>query len=141
MAGYLLDTNAISEIRKGKKAAASVRAWLETVRGSELHLSVLTLGEVRKGVELLRGRDPGQASAIEQWLGKLETTFADRVLQVTPPIADRWGRIAALRPLSAIDGLLAATALTHDLTFVTRNTADVGHTGVSLLNPFAALKS
>lgn len=137
MSGYLLDTNVASETRKGRRTDPGVLAWLESVDDARLFLSVLVAGEIRKGIEQARPRDPVKARALENWLSGLEKEFADRMLPVTAFIADQWGRLSAIRPISTTDGLLAATALAHDLTFVTRNVGDVEHTGVRLLNPFA----
>ena len=136
MSGYLLDTNVVSEAHKGKRADPGVLAWLESVEDSELFLSVLVIGEIRSGIERARQRDLPKAQALERWLDGLERKYADRVLPVTAPIADQWGRLCAIRPISTVDGLLAASALVHDLTLVTRNTSDVDHTVVKLLNPF-----
>lgn len=136
MTGYLLDTNVVSEARKGRRANLGVRRWFDDVDDAALFISVLVAGEIRKGVEQVRARDPVKARALERWLVGLERMYGDRLLPVTPAIADRWGRLAALRPVSTIDSLLAATALVHDLTLVTRNLADVEHTGVVTLNPF-----
>lgn len=136
MSGFLLDTNVASEMRKLRRADRGVVGWLESVDGDELFLSVLVVGEIRKGVELARPHDPVKARALERWLAELERSFGDRVLPVTAAIADQWGRLCAMRPTSTIDGLLASTALVHDLTLVSRNLADVAHTGAQLLNPF-----
>jgi hypothetical protein len=136
MSGYLLDTNVASEVRKGPRANSAVRVWLESVDDSGLFLSVLVLGEIRKGIEQVRPKDPAKAHALERWLAGLEQTYGDRLLPVTTAIADEWGRLSAMRPVSTVDGLLAATALVHDLTLVTRNVPHVGHTGVTVLNPF-----
>jgi hypothetical protein len=133
---FLLDTNVLSEVRKGSRANAKVRKWFDATPDNDLCVSVLVLGEIRKGLELLRPRDAVQALAIEHWLRKTEFDFGDRVLPVTKSVADQWGRLAAIRPLATTDGLMAATALAHSLIFVTRNGADVQHTGVSILNPF-----
>jgi predicted nucleic acid-binding protein len=132
---YLLDTNVLSEIRKGARADANVRAWFDPVPTEELFISVLALGEIRKGVEILRRCDLAAASSFERWLASLKVHFGDRILPISDAVADQWGRIAAVRPLAVADGLMAATALVHSFTFVTRN-ADVQHTGASLLNPF-----
>jgi hypothetical protein len=113
-----------------------VRRWFDDVDDEALFISVLVAGEIRKGVEQVRARDPVKARALERWLVGLDRMFGDRLLPVTSAIADRWGRLAALRPVSTIDSLLAATALVHDLTLVTRNLADIEHTGVVALNPF-----
>ena len=133
---FLLDTNVISEARK-PAGDPNVRAWLASVRGAELYLSVLVVGEVRQGIERLRRRDPRQATIFEAWLATLRRDYADRILPVTAEIAEEWGRLNVPDPVPAIDGLLAATAQVHGLTLVTRNTADVARTGVALLNPFA----
>jgi predicted nucleic acid-binding protein len=138
VSGFLLDTNVASETRKLRRADPGVLSWLESVDAAELFLSVLVVGEIRKGVELARPRDPVRARALERWLAELERSFWDRVLPVTTTVADQWGRLCALRPTSTIDGLLAATALVHDLTLVTRNLGDVAHTGARLLNPFTS---
>jgi predicted nucleic acid-binding protein len=141
MTGYLLDTNIVSEIRKGNRADQNLLTWFRTIPEAELFLSVLALGEVRNGLERVRPKDPAQARALEHWLMDLEAKFSERVLPVTAAIADRWGRLSAVDPLSVIDCLMAATALENDLTLVTRNVQDVKRTGVRLLNPFDAPKS
>ncbi len=136
MSGYLLDTNVVSEARKGKRMDARVQRWLDSIDDKELFLSVLVLGEIRKGIEQSRSQDTVKARALQRWLSGLERNYGDRVLSITIPIADRWGRLSAMRPINPVDGLLAATALVHDMTFVTRNVTHVEHTGVQLLNPF-----
>jgi len=136
--GYLLDTNVASEMRKGRRINASVLAWFESVDSDNMFLSVLVVGEIRKGIEQARSKDPVKAHALEEWLNGLEQRYGNRVLPITPAVADQWGRLSAVRPLSIVDGLLAATAMVHDLTLVTRNVTDVAHTGVNLLNPFTA---
>ena len=133
--GYLLDTNVLSEARK-PDGNPHLRAWLATVRGDELYLSVLVLGEIRQGVERLRRRDSRQAGVYEAWLATLRRDYADRLVPVTADIAEEWGRLNAPDPLPVIDGLLAATARVRSLTLVNRNTADLARTGVRLLNPF-----
>ncbi|MBN2191340.1 MAG: type II toxin-antitoxin system VapC family toxin [Polyangiaceae bacterium] len=133
---FLIDTNVISELRKGYRAHLGVLGWFDGVRDEELFTSVLVLGELRRGVESVRRRDPIAAAALEQWLARLEEQFADRILPVDRRTADRWGLLNVPDPVPTVDGLLAATALAHELTLVTRNTRDVARTGVSLLNPF-----
>ena len=128
----------LSEARKRAGADSSFLIWYEAVDASSLFLSVLVTGEIRKGVELARRRDLPKARMLERWLVGLERQYADRILPITFEVADRWGRLGAIRPLPAVDGLLAATALVHDMTLVTRNASQVQHTGVKLLNPFAA---
>jgi toxin FitB len=131
---FLLDTNVVSEIRRGRDRR--VRAWSEQAEDIDLRLSVMTLGEIRKGIELLRVRDPAQADVFAGWLGDLYTTFADRILPIDAPVADEWGRLNAVTPRNTIDSLIAATARVHDLTVVTRNTSDFEGCGVRLLNPW-----
>lgn len=138
MKGYLLDTNVVSELRKGERANPNVRAWFRAAAEDELFVSVLVLGEVRCGIERVRASDPAQARALERWLKVLETDYVDRALPVTAAISDRWGRLSAIDPSSTIDCLMAATALENDLTLVTRNVPDVARTGVNLLDPFRA---
>lgn len=140
MSGCLLDTNVVSEARKGRAADSSFLTWYHAVDERELFLSVLVTGEIRKGIELARRQDLPKAHVLERWLRGLEGHFADRILPITAEIADRWGRLSAVRPLPLIDALLAATALVHDLMFVTRNVAQLPETGVKLLNPFTVLK-
>ena len=132
---YLLDTNVVSEFRK-KQRDAPFDAWFEQVDRSELFLSTLVIGEIANGIARLElRRDARQAWLVERWLTDLKHRFSDRVLPVSTAVAERWGRLHAVRPLPFVDGLLAATALEHDLTLVTRDKALSG-TGVLLLNPW-----
>lgn len=133
---FLIDTNVISEVRKGALCDGNVAAWYASVADSDLYLSALVLGEIRKGVELARRRDPAKAAALQVWLDAVAASFADRVIPVDRPVADAWGRMSAIRPVPVIDGLLAATAEVHGLTFVTRNAADVAGLGARILNHF-----
>ena len=135
--GYLIDTNILSELQKGSRCDVSVQRWYAATDGEELFLSVLVIGEIRLGIERLRRRDAVQSVRLEQKLLSVETLMAGRILPVTQAIAERWGRLNAPDPLPVIDGLLAATALEHDLTLVTRNVRDVERSGVHLLNPFS----
>lgn len=135
-AGYLLDTNVVSELRKGHRANRGVRRWFDSHATDQLWLSALVVGELRRGVELLRRRDEEAGAKLSTWLDGVTEDFADRVLPVTTPICERWALLNVPDPLPVIDGLLAATALHHDLVLVTRNTADVGRTGAVLANPF-----
>lgn len=134
--GYLVDTNVLSELRKRERCAPHVAAWFAAVAPEELWVSVLALGEIRRGIELLRKRDPSSAHALDRWLAGLETHYADRLLPVTAAIADRWGRLSPDQPLPVTDGLLAATAWEHKLTLVTRNVGDFMRSGVATLDPF-----
>ncbi|WP_067471287.1 type II toxin-antitoxin system VapC family toxin [Nocardia amamiensis] len=132
---FLLDTNIISELRK-KNANENVIAWYDGVQSHQLHLSAITVGEIRLGIERLRGRDTAQAEVLERWLGTLRTTYRDRIAPVDEDVAEEWGRMNAPNTIPVLDGLLAATASVHGWTFVTRNVADVARTGVAVLNPF-----
>jgi predicted nucleic acid-binding protein len=133
---YLLDTNIISEIRKGPRCNPKVAAWYDSVGDAEVYLSVLVLGEIRKGLERARRSNPTQARALENWLAAIRTSYADRILSIDHTIADEWGRMSARRSVSTIDALLAATAKVNGMTLVTRNTIDVDNLGVKVLNPF-----
>jgi predicted nucleic acid-binding protein len=134
---YLLDTNVLSEVRR-PRGDAGVKRWISSVPTEDLYLSVLTLGEVRRGIGLLSRRDPVQADVYETWLVTVLRDYADRVLPVDAAAAEEWGRMNVPNPVSVVDGLMAATAKVRNMTFVTRNTADVARTGARLLNPLDA---
>jgi len=136
---FLLDTNAISEIRRDRDAR--VRAWASQVNDAQLHLSVLTIGEVRTGIERLRSRDPLQADVFADWLGQLRERFADRILPVDATVAEEWGRLNAPAPRNTVDSLIAATALAHRLVVVTRNVKDFEKAGCAVVNPFEVRRS
>ncbi|HET8955122.1 MAG TPA: type II toxin-antitoxin system VapC family toxin [Solirubrobacterales bacterium] len=136
---YLLDTNVISELRKGKRADENVRAWFGEVADEEIFLSVLTIGEIRRGIENVRRRDPDSAGALDSWVARLNEAHRDRILPVDRSIAEEWGRMNVPDPLPVVDGLLAATAKVSGLTFATRNIADVEGTDVKLVDPFASV--
>jgi hypothetical protein len=132
---FLLDTNVVSEIRK-KVPNTGVEAWFDSVSADELFLSVVVVGEIRQGIERLARRDPAQAGVFEQWLTQLVDIYGDRIVPITIDVAQVWGRLSVPDPIPVVDGLLAATALAHDWTLVTRNGKDVASTGVRLLDPF-----
>ncbi|WPL16227.1 putative ribonuclease FitB [Thiorhodovibrio winogradskyi] len=134
--GYLIDTNVWSELQKGQRAHARVQHWYEGVRAEDLYLSTLVIGEVRRGIERLRRRDTHQAQRLEQRLERLKVAMAGRILPVSSAVAERWGHLGIPDPMPAIDALLAATALEHDLILVTRNLQDMRRSGARLLNPF-----
>jgi len=134
---WLLDTNVLSELRKGERANPGVRAWYAGAPAVELYTSVLVLGEIRRGIESVRRRDAISATALEHWLGRMVEGFADRILPIDATVADRWGALNVPDPVPTVDGLLAATALVHDLVLVTRNVRDVSGTGVRVLDPTA----
>lgn len=140
---YLIDTNVVSEIRKGHKADAGVRKFFADVAASQVQvfLSVITVGELRRGVALIRHRgDALQARRLERWLQSILTDFAGNVLDVDAEIAQLWGQLCAPRAENALDKLIAATALIHGLTVVTRNGRHFSATGVPLLNPFSGVR-
>lgn len=131
---FLLDTNTVSEIRRGRDP--QVRAWARDVEDADLYLSALTLGEIRKGIEGLRDRDPAQADVFAVWLSELHGRFTERILPIDAQVADEWGRLNAVRTRSTVDSLIAATARIHQLTVVTRNVSDFDGCDVPLLNPW-----
>ena len=133
--GYLLDTNIISETRKAR-ADGGVMAFLSAANATALFLSVLTLGELRKGVAAKRRTDPVAAGRLGVWVDGIETTFVDRILSIDAPVARLWGEQSADRGLPVIDALIAATALVHGLSLVTRNSRDFKATGVPLIDPW-----
>lgn len=134
--GFLIDTNILAELRKQDRGNSGVRQWYSGIEESEIYISVIALGEIRRGVELLRRRDPIAAERLEVWLYRLRHSLGDRLLPVTEAIADCWGQLGIPNPIPVADGLMAATALIHGLTLVTRDIRDVERSGVRLLNPF-----
>ncbi len=133
---YLLDTNVVSELRKGPRADAAVTAWFAGLESNEIFLSVLTLGEIRRGIDSIRRRDRATALALNRWYHGLATAYEPHILPVDRRVAEEWGRMTVELTLPTIDALLAATAHVHGLTVVTRNVKDVARTGVPCLNPF-----
>jgi len=133
---YLIDTNIISEVRKGDQCNPHVADWYDSIDDADIYLSVLVLGEIRKGIERVRRTDPAQARSLEKWLSEVATTYAMRVLPVDRAVADEWGRMSARRALPTIDALLAATAKIHGMALATRNVADVAGLGAERHNPF-----
>lgn len=134
---YLLDTNVISELAR-KSPASNVLRWFGDVREDALFLSVLSLGEIRKGIELIG--ESARRRQLSAWLNAdLPARFGPRILPIDRRIANRWGRLAAThasRPLPVVDALLAATALEYELAVVTRNLRDIGRIGVSVIDPW-----
>jgi predicted nucleic acid-binding protein len=135
---YLVDTNVISELRKGDRADPGVKSWFAEVADEEIFLSVLTVGEIRQGVEKIRRRDPDAAARLDGWLDHVVESYRERLVGVDRLVAEEWGRMNVPDPLPVIDGLLAATAKVGGHTLSTRNVSDVERTGVDLINPFAS---
>jgi len=136
---YLLDTNVISEMRKGERANAGVQAFFQQAISSrdKLFLSVVTIGELRRGLELIRHRnDHFQAAQLEQWLESILVDYQEAIIGIDADTAQLWGRLRVPHYEHEIDKLIAATALLYDLTIVTRNVDDFAETGAKLLNPF-----
>lgn len=134
---FLLDTNVLSELRKGAKCNPRVRKWAVSTKGHRHCISVISLGEIRKGIESLRRNAPDQCPAFESWLEALRSDFSKDILPVSEEIMNRWGLLQAAQSLPVLDSLIAATALEHGLTVATRNVRDFEKTGVKLVNPFA----
>ena len=137
---YLIDTNVISEARKLDKANLGVRAFFSQVaaRGDAVYLSVVTVGELRRGVDLIRHRgDLGQSALLATWLQAVLDSYDDNILPFDAQAAQVWGRLRVPNAEHALDKQIAATALVNDLTVVTRNTGDFLGTGVRLINPFS----
>jgi predicted nucleic acid-binding protein len=138
---YLIDTNVISEVRKRAKANQGVRAFFQRVsrERSPVFISVITVGELRRGIELIRHRgNRRQAEQLETWLAALLFDYQESILDIDQDVAQLWGRLRVPHPENALDKQIAATALIYDLTVVTRNQADFRQTGVRVLNPFTA---
>jgi predicted nucleic acid-binding protein len=133
---FLLDTVIVSELRK-RQVDKGVLGWVSVQQESLLYLSVVTLGEIERGIEKRRKADPEFADELAVWLESLVRLYADRILPVTPSVARRWGRLSAQIGHESADLLIAATALSHGLTVVTRNVAHFAPTGVGLINPFS----
>jgi len=135
---YLLDTSVVAELRKGSRANPHLRAWFAALAPDAIVLSVLTIGEVRRGIERVRRRDPAAAKALDRWLRRLLVDHGDRIVGIDRQVAEEWGRLNVPDPLPVIDGLLAATATVHGLVLATRNVGDVARSGAEVVNPFEA---
>jgi predicted nucleic acid-binding protein len=137
---YLIDTNVLSELRKGDRCDANVAEWFATIDEDELYLSVLVIGEIQRGADRVRRRDPKGADRLDRWIANITSTYGDRILPVTLPVARLWGSFGVPDPIPTVDGLLAATAIHHELVLATRNIKDVARTGVQYVDPFKAAK-
>ncbi|MFZ0606437.1 MAG: type II toxin-antitoxin system VapC family toxin [Xanthobacteraceae bacterium] len=132
----LVDTNVISELRRGRNAAPAVATWFAAIPPENVFTSVIVLGEIRRGIELVARHDKPQAAALLQWYGSVRERLGDRVLDVDEPVMTLWARISVPDVLPAYDGLIAATGLLHGLIVVTRNTRDYHRAGVEVFNPW-----
>jgi predicted nucleic acid-binding protein len=132
---FLLDTPVLAEICK-VDGDRRVKTWFEGVRGEDLYVSILAIGEIRQGIERLREQDPARAGLFEAWLAQLRARFADRILRITAEIAEEWARLDVAAPLPVIDGLMAATAKVNGFTLVSRNARTLARTGVPVLDPW-----
>ena len=130
---YLLDTNIVSELRRNSPQAVT---WLRSVPGKSLWISVISLGEIKRGIETLARRDAVTADNLQHWLGLLRVEFADNLLPITDEVALAWGKLASIRTRGMADGLIAATAIVHNLTLVTRNVSDFADLDMPLIDPW-----
>lgn len=135
---FLLDTNILSELRNPKKTNPGVLSWAQKQSLEQHFISVLSIGEIRKGIELLRQRAPDQCPAFETWLEAIRTNYRDNIIPLSEPIMDDWGALMARMNLPALDSLIAATALNLNLTLVTRNEKDFEGVGLAIVNPFSS---
>ena len=133
---YLIDTNVLSEIRKGPRAHDAVLEWWHSTSETDLFLSVIVVGEVYRGIEKLMPIDPNRARVFLDWIQEAVKAFEGRILNIDLETARVWARLTSGRTLPLSDGLLAATAISRDLTLITRNTNDIRDTGVRYLDPF-----
>jgi toxin FitB len=132
---FLLDTNVISETRR-KRPDSQVMSWLRGVDPANMHVSVLTFGEIAKGISQRARHDAAEAEVLRHWLETTRRLYSDRTVAIDTEISEAWGQLAAKRTFPVIDGLLAATALVRGMTFVTRDTRDIAGTGVRTINPW-----
>ena len=136
---YLLDTNVLSELRKGWRIDPAVKAFLAKLNENDIYLAVQTLGEVQSGIQQLRARnDLQQAQMLENWLYAIKEHYNDRILNFDTDCAQMWGSLMAGNSQNSIDKQIAAVALIHDLTIITRNSRDFASIGVKWVNPFLA---
>jgi len=133
---YLLDTNLVSELRKDVRCNRGVREWRRSVAHEETFLSVIVMGELRQGIEMLRTRDHAGARSLDIWFSGIRAAFAGQILSATSEVCHIWGVKPLLWPLSTADALIAATAIQHTLTVVTNNERDFQRSGVDFINPF-----
>lgn len=133
---YLIDTNVLSEIQKGPRANSAVSAWWKSTESSDLYLSVIVIGEIYRGIEKLFLTDPNRGQEFLDWIQEVINAFEGRILSVDLESAIIWGKLTSGRSIPLVDAQLAATALSRNMTLITRNTRDIHGTGVRYLNPF-----
>jgi len=133
---WILDTDVITELRKGEQANPGLLKWFRAVDDEMLFISVVVLGELRHGVEVTRLKDPQAGDTLDQWLADVTAQFDERILPIDEEVAEQWGVFGMRDPISAVDGLVAATALVHGCTVVTRHEDAYAGTDVTVLNPF-----
>jgi predicted nucleic acid-binding protein len=133
---FLIDTNVISEVRRGGRANTGARRWMNDVDPETTFTSVIVFGELIRGVELVKRRDLIQSAVLARWVRGIRDGFGTRVLPVDERVMETWARISVPNPLKGLDGLIGATALVHSLVVVTRNVSDFQKAGVPVLNPF-----
>src|SRR6201993_1208119 len=134
---YILDTNIVSELRKGKKADRNVRVWAQTLPAASLYLSVVSILELEMGILLVERRDPKQGGILRAWMdGHVLTSFSGRILAIDTVVAQRCAALHVPNPRSERDALIAATALVHSMTVVSRNVSHFQPTGVAVVNPW-----
>src|SRR5438132_580076 len=129
---YLIDTNVLSEMRKGSRAAESVREWFSRLKPEQIRISVITMGELRRGIVMAERRDHEKAAHLSKWYQRLETDFKDNIVSLTLEVMHRWASLPINRPMPRMDSLLAATALTHNFTLATRNVSDFTGCGANV---------
>jgi predicted nucleic acid-binding protein len=134
---FLVDTNVVSELRRGRNAAPAVTAWFAAVSAEQVFTSVVVLGEIRRGIEMLARRDKVQAEMLERWYAAMRQQLGTRVLPVDELVMMMWSRISVPDPLPAYNGLIAATALVHGMTVATRNTTDFRRVGATAVDPWS----
>jgi predicted nucleic acid-binding protein len=133
---FLVDTNVISELRKGERGHPNLRAWAEATGWNALHTSWIAIAEMKRGVELIRRRDKPQGVVLQAWLTEILDRLGDRILPVDRAVAEIWVDLMVPNPRSPLDTLIAATARAHGLTLVTRNVRDFANCGIALLDPW-----
>lgn len=133
---YLVDTNVISEVQKGSRANSNVSTWWKSTDSSDLFLSVVVIGEIYRGIERLALTDPNRGQEFFDWIQEVIGAFEGRILGIDLESAIIWGKLTSGRSIPLADALLAATALSRNMTLITRNTRDIHDTGVRYVNPF-----